>query len=117
VRGDATFSFGDVPFYLYPYIPLRGAPVLRYQGEEVAAVETEVRWQFWKRFSVVGFAGGGAAWNDFEHTRNEVGIVTGGTGFRYELARRYGLHAGLDVAFGPEGPVLYIQFGKAWARP
>ena len=44
-------------------------------------------------------------------------LVTGGTGFRYELARKYGLHMGVDVAFGPDGPVFYIQFGSAWARP
>ena len=60
VRGGSTFSFGEVPFYLLPFISLRGAPVMRYQGEDVAEVETELRWQFWKRFSLVGFVGGGA---------------------------------------------------------
>jgi glucose/arabinose dehydrogenase len=43
--------------------------------------------------------------------------VTGGGGFRYELARKYKLHMGLDVAFGPDGPALYVQFGSAWMRP
>jgi hypothetical protein len=44
-------------------------------------------------------------------------IVTGGTGFRYEVARRYGLHMGVDVAFGPDDPAIYVQFGSAWLRP
>jgi glucose/arabinose dehydrogenase len=44
-------------------------------------------------------------------------VTTGGAGFRYELARKYKLHAGADVAFGKDGPALYIQFGHAWARP
>ena len=44
-------------------------------------------------------------------------MVTGGTGFRYELARKYGLHAGLDVAFGPDETAIYIQVGSAWMRP
>jgi hypothetical protein len=117
VRGGATFAFGDVPFYLLPFISLRGAPVMRYQGQDVAEVETEVRWQFWKRYSLVGFVGGGAAWNDFQHLDNQVDVVTGGTGFRYELARKYGLHAGADVAFGPDGTAFYVQVGSAWARP
>ncbi len=117
VRAGATFTYGDTPFYMLPYISLRGVPVLRYQGEDVAEVETEARWQFWKRFSLVGFVGGGGAWNDFENVANQVGVVTGGTGFRYELARKYGLHAGVDVAFGPDGTVFYIQLGSAWARP
>jgi outer membrane protein assembly factor BamA len=117
VRGDAIFSFGDVPFYLRPFVALRGAPVMRYQGEEVAQVEAEVRWQCWKRFSIVGFAGYGAAWNDLERVDNTRTIVTGGTGFRYEIARAYGLHMGVDLAFGPDVTAIYVQFGSAWMRP
>jgi outer membrane protein assembly factor BamA len=117
VRGDAAFSFGNVPFYMRPFIFLRGVPVMRYQGEETAQVEAELRWQFWKRFSLVGFAGTGGAWNDFERFDNSVTVVTGGTGFRYEIARKYGLHMGLDVAFGPDTTAIYVQFGSAWARP
>ncbi len=117
LRGDATFSFGDAPFYMRPSIGLRGAPAMRYQGEETAQIEAELRWQFWKRFSVIGFAGCGAAWNDFERFDKTLGIVTGGSGFRYELAHKYGLHMGMDVAFGPDGPAVYVQFGSAWMRP
>jgi outer membrane protein assembly factor BamA len=117
VRADAAASFGDEPFYLRPYISLRGAPTLRYQGEEVAQIETELRWQFWKRFSLVGFVGGGAAWNHLERFNNTQTIVTGGAGFRYEIARAYGLHIGLDVARGPNDTAVYLQIGSAWARP
>lgn len=117
IRGDGILSFGDVPFYLRPFVFMRGVSAMRYQGEHVAQVEAELRWQFWKRFSLVGFAGGGAAWNDFEHVDNPLTVVTGGTGFRYELARKYGLHIGMDVAFGPDDPIIYVQFGSAWMRP
>ena len=116
-RGDIDMSFGDMPFYLRPYVSLRGAPVLRYQGEHAAKLEAELRWQFWKRFSLVGFAGTGTAWNDLPGVENEQGVTTGGGGFRYELARKYKLHMGVDVAFGPDGPALYVQFGSAWFRP
>jgi outer membrane protein assembly factor BamA len=117
VRVDATSSFGDVPFYMRPFVALRGAPIMRYQGEHVAQVEAEMRWQFWKRFSLVGFAGAGAAWNDFDRLENQVTLVTGGAGFRYEVARKYGLHMGVDLAFGPDTTAIYVQFGSAWARP
>ena len=117
LRGRSQFSFGDTPFYMRPFIALRGVAMLRYQGEEVADVETEVRWQFYKRFSLVGFAGAGASWNDFESLDDTQTVFTGGTGFRYEIARRYGLHTGLDVAFGPDNPVIYLVFGSAWLRP
>ena len=117
VRGGATLSFGDVPFYMLPFVVLRGAPAMRYQGDEEAEAEVEARWQFWKRFSLVVFAGGGLARSDSDRDTDDSVVVTGGAGFRYELARKYGLHAGLDVAYGPDGPILYVQFGSAWARP
>jgi outer membrane protein assembly factor BamA len=117
IRGDGAASFGDAPFYLRPFISLRGAPILRYQGEEVAQVEAELRWQFWRRFSLVAFAGGGAAWNDFERFDSTQAIATGGVGVRYELARRYGIHMGVDVAFSPDNAAVYLQVGSAWARP
>ncbi len=117
LRGEVAASFGDAPFYLRPFVYLRGAPIMRYQGEEMAQLEAELRWQFWKRFSVVGFAGGGAAWNDFERFDSTQTVVTGGVGFRYELARAYGIHMGVDVAFGPDNTAVYIQVGSAWTRP
>jgi hypothetical protein len=117
LRGDGAASFGDAPFYLRPFISLRGAPIMRYQGEEIAQIETEVRWQFWKRFSLVGFAGAGAAWNDFDRVNAAQTVITGGVGARYEIARKYGIHVGLDVAFGPDHTAAYVQMGSAWARP
>jgi len=117
LRAEVAASFGDVPFYLRPFIQLRGAPIMRYQGEETALMEAELRWQFWKRFSVVGFVGGGAAWNDFERFESAQTVVTGGGGFRYEVARRHGVHVGLDLAFGPDNTAVYVQVGSAWARP
>ena len=117
IRGDGKASFGDAPFYMLPFISLRGAPILRYQGKAVAQTEVEVRWQFWRRISLVGFGGLGATWNDVEHFDNQRTIETGGAGFRYELARHYGIHAGLDLAFGPDETAIYVQMGNAWARP
>jgi hypothetical protein len=38
-------------------------------------------------------------------------------GLRYEIARKYGIHLGLDVAFGPDNTAVYVQVGSAWARP
>jgi outer membrane protein assembly factor BamA len=117
VRGDGAASFGDVPFYLRPFIALRGVPAMRYQGEQVAQIEAELRWQFWKRLSLVGFMGCGTAWNEFERFESTQTVVTRGFGLRYEMARKYGIHMGLDLAFGPDDTAIYVQFGSAWARP
>jgi hypothetical protein len=96
---------------------MRGVPVMRYQGEEIAQGEVELRWQFWRRFSLVAFGGVGCAWNHFEKLDNSTAVVAGGPGFRYELARQHGIHMGIDVGFSRETTAFYVQVGNAWLRP
>jgi hypothetical protein len=117
IRGSVHMSFGEVPFYQRPYIVLRGAPVMRYQGEHVAFSEAELRWKIMNRVSLIGFAGLGVTSDHFRDVQWSNNIVTGGLGIRYELARKQGLHMGVDVGFSEEGPALYIVFGNAWLRP
>ncbi|NTV82283.1 MAG: hypothetical protein HGA24_12795, partial [Candidatus Aminicenantes bacterium] len=76
----------------------------------------ELRWQFWKRFSLVGFGGAGTAWIDLDRFERQSTVGSGGAGFRYELARKYKLHMGVDVTFGPDGGAFYVQLGSAWMR-
>ncbi len=117
LKGQVSASFGNAPFYMKPFVYMRGLPAMRYQGEEVAQLEGELRWQFWKRFSLVGFFGGGTAWNEWDSFERSQTVTAGGAGFRYEISRKYGIHTGLDVAFGPDDPTFYIQVGSAWSRP
>jgi hypothetical protein len=117
LRADLGATFRDAPFYVRPYIDMRGVPLMRHQGEEIAQAQMELRWQFWGRLSVLGFVGAGSAWNDFEKLDNSSSVVAGGPGLRYELARDYGIHMGIDVGFSRDATAFYIQFGNAWMRP
>ena len=42
--------------------------------------------------------------------------MTQGLGVRYFVARKLGLHAGIDVARGPEDTHYYLTVGYAWQR-
>ncbi len=117
VRGTARTSTEGTPFYLRPFVMLRGAQALRYQGTQAGEVEGELRWQLHPRFSLVGFGGAGIARSSGAQREREQTVTTVGAGFRYLLARQYGMHVGVDVAHGPDGPVLYVVFGSAWIRP
>lgn len=117
VRAAGKSSSDGTPFFLRPYVVLRGVQALRYQGEQAAEVEAELRWQFHPRFSLVGFAGAGNARSDLAGQDRDHSIGAGGAGFRYLMARSYGLHMGLDLAVGPDDPVVYVVFGSAWLRP
>ncbi len=116
LRGDTEGVWGDrIPFYEYPFIQMRGIKILRYQGERVALGEVELRWSFRPRWVAVGFAGAGRAWSRDEG-EGRGPVVSKGIGFRYLIARRLGLQAGLDVAKGPEDTAFYIVVGSGWLR-
>ena len=115
-RVDAEAIDGDdAPFYEYPFINMRGVPMMRYQGEETFVGEAEVRWDFTPRWSAIGFVGAGAAKSDRGNGDDET-VVSKGIGFRYLMARRFGMRAGIDVAWGPEDVAWYLQIGYAWSR-
>jgi outer membrane protein assembly factor BamA len=113
LRADARFARGDVPFYMLPYIDLRGIPAARFQDSSVAVLETELRYDIDERWSLVGFIGAGKAWGRDTFPDAET-PVSGGTGFRYLIARRLGLYVGIDYAKSTVGDAIYIQVGGAW---
>lgn len=105
-----------VPFFELPYVSLRGIPMLRYQDHNALVGETEWRWQVFSRWSAVGFVGVGYTApkiNEFDFTDSHI---AGGMGFRYFIAKDYGLHAGVDVARGPEIWAWYLTIGSNWFR-
>jgi len=116
-RGDYQQVEGDAPFYARPYIYMRGIPAMRYPGERVGVVEGEVRWQFLGRWSVVAFGGVGSARIDEGPAPRTKTAGAGGLGFRYEIAHKFGMHVGVDVARGPDDTAVYLTVGNAWFRP
>jgi hypothetical protein len=118
LRGSARTSSDGTPFFLRPFVWLRGVPALSVQGEQASEFEAELRWQLHSRFSLVGFGGAGLAYSSSAVAgERDERVTAGGAGFRYLLARRHGMHMGIDLAFGPSDPVIYVVFGSAWMRP
>lgn len=116
-RGNYQQAAGDPPFYARPFIYMRGIPAMRYPGERVGVAEGEIRWQFHGRWSVVAFGGFGSARITEGPAPRTSNAGAGGVGFRYEIARRFGMHVGVDVAGGPDGGAVYLTIGNAWFRP
>jgi hypothetical protein len=107
---------GDPPFYSLPFVWMRGIPAMRYQGDTVAQVETEVRWTIKGPWNLVGFVGYGNTWSDNPSLDSDDLILSGGAGVRIEIARKLGFMTGIDIARGPEEWAVYLQFGQAWGH-
>jgi hypothetical protein len=116
-RANYAWSSNGTPFFLRPYIQLRGVPAMRYQGDTMGSVEVEARWPVSGRWSGVVFGGAGSARTDrdaFDGTQN---VGSGGVGFRYALARKFGMDVGLDLARSSGTTAVYLVVGNAWFRP
>jgi hypothetical protein len=85
-------------------------------AEASSEAESELRWQLHPRFSLVAFSGTGVARSEIGETQRDETVTAGGAGFRYLIARKHGMHIGLDVAAGPDEPIIYVVFGSAWLR-
>jgi hypothetical protein len=114
IRLDGETVSGDVPFFGYPFVNLRGIPALRYQGEDVVTLEVEYLWGFTPRWSLALFAGGGKTTSISEFGSDSETVAAGGAGFRYRIARKLGMQVGVDVARGPEETAVYLTVGSAW---
>jgi len=114
LSGEIADSDERLPPFAQPALSLRGIPAARYQGTHVGVLEAEVTWEIDNRWSILGFAGAGRAADSNSSFDSASSRVSKGLGFRYQLARRYGFHMGIDVARGPEDTVFYIQAGSAW---
>lgn len=95
----------------YPDIELRGIARNRYQGTSTASIESQVTYSFTNRWSSSVFAGVGSATDATNELFSDGNHYAYGVGFRYLIARRYGLKVGIDVAKSEEDNALYFQVG------
>lgn len=114
LRLEGSLANGETPFYSVPFIALRGIPALRYQNDVAVMGEVEAVWQVLSRWSILGFVGSGRVAESFSDLDKATSRNTFGAGFRYLIARKFGLHSGIDIARGPEETYVYIQIGSAW---
>ncbi len=109
IRGG--FSMGDVPFYALPHIQLRGVANRRYQAKNVLDTEIEARYQVTDRWSLVPFAGVGAAATDIDEFKDSKPRWAGGIGIRYLIAQKLRMHYGIDMAKSEDDWAIYFTLG------
>lgn len=68
------------------------------------------------RWSLVGFGCIAKAYPDFDEWKTTDIAWSAGSGIRYLLAKLFNMHAGLDVARGPEQWTFYFVVGSSWSR-
>lgn len=117
MRGDGQFSSSDAPFYDLPGLNIRGLPRGRFVDDVAVLGETELRYDFARRWTAVGFVGVGWVADSIDSLFDADARWAGGAGLRYLIAEDYGLRLGVDVAHGDGEFAFYIGIGTGWMRP
>lgn len=102
-----------LPPTVKPYVALRGISAYRFQGDEIQTVQSQLTYDINYRWKASVFYGVGRALDNGEQNHDDLAIGYG-TGFRYKIARRYGLSIGADVAFSDEERTFYISIGSGF---
>ena len=96
-----------------PYVVLRGVSSYRYQGDEIETLQAQLTYSINHRWKVSGFYGAGQA-AQRSGDEQDSRVNAGGVGFRYQIARRYGLHIGMDYAMSDEESAIYFNVGSGF---
>jgi hypothetical protein len=116
--GLITSGGGEAPFYDLPGLMTRGIPRGRYVDNAALLAEAELRYDVTTRWSLIGFGSVGRVADDFGDLGSADTHGAVGTGFRYLVARQYGMRMGLDVGYSDDDDwTVYVTLGTGWVRP
>ena len=116
VRYDTRHALGDIPFWVKPFVDMRGVPLGKYQNSHVDVLETELTFNVYRRWHLKAFTGIANAYSNFGSFSDGSAVRNVGTGIRYELAKVLGIHMGMDFAWSNDDFGFYFVAGHAWMR-
>ncbi|MGC3943663.1 MAG: BamA/TamA family outer membrane protein [Chryseolinea sp.] len=105
-------GFGDVPFSGQQSIggkDIRGYTDGKYRGDIEATVQSEYRWNFYKRWGMVAFFGLAIT------ERPYSGVLPGGgAGLRFKMLEARNVNIGIEGAFGKKDQGIYFRIGETF---
>jgi outer membrane protein assembly factor BamA len=111
----AAHAGDDTPFFMLPFVSIRGFPAGQYMDQSVVQGETELRWMFRNNFGAVVFAGAGIAAPGFTSLGDGRDAYGFGGGLRYSISDVDKLNLGIDVAYGSSDNVaVYFRVSEAF---
>jgi outer membrane protein assembly factor BamA len=116
-RAFAGLGIGDLAFsqqYIVGRTDIRGYTQGAHRGNYLLAVQGEYRWNFFKRWGAVGFAGLATvldSLNEADDGRILPGI---GAGIRFTAFTDNNMNVGLDIAAGDGDWGVYFRIGEAF---
>lgn len=118
-RFSTQIAHGDVPFQGQNVVmgdDIRGYTNGKHRANQIYALQTEYRWNFYKKFGLVGFFGLASAVESFNNLSDSEVLPGAGFGLRYMMIPSERINVGFDIATGKDDWGIYFRIGEAFAR-
>ena len=116
-RVYSGIGLGDVNFnqqFIVGGTDIRGYSFGQFRGNYLVAAQGEYRYNFWKRFGAVGFAGLATIFGASNEDDNGRLIPGAGFGVRYTYLKDTHSNVGFDIGWGDGDWGIYFRFSEAF---
>jgi outer membrane protein assembly factor BamA len=117
----ATFNVaaGDVPFEGQTVVggdDIRGYSQGKYRNDQVYTLQTEYRWNFYKKWGMVAFAGLASAVEKFSDIPKSEILPGVGAGLRFKMLPAEKINIGIDAGVGRGDYSITFRIGESFGR-
>ena len=119
LRTHFDLGTGDVPFEGQSVVgmdDIRGYSQGKYRGDQLYTLQTEYRWNFYKRWGMVGFFGLASAVESFSDIFDSQVLPSAGAGIRFKMIPSEKINIGIDGAIGRDDYSITFRIGEAFSR-
>jgi outer membrane protein assembly factor BamA len=119
MRATFNIATGDVPFEGQTVVggdDIRGYSQGRYRNDQVYTLQAEYRWNFYKRWGLVAFAGLASAVEKFADIPDELILPGAGAGIRFKMLPTEKVNIGIDAGVGRDDYSITFRIGESFGR-
>jgi outer membrane protein assembly factor BamA len=119
VRASFNIAAGDVPFEGQSVVggdDIRGYSQGKYRDDQVYTLQAEYRWNFYKRWGLVAFAGLASAVPKLSEIPDKDLLPGAGAGIRFKMLPSEKINIGIDGAAGKGDYSITFRIGEAFGR-
>ena len=119
IRATFDVASGDVPFEGQTVVggdDIRGYSQGKYRNDQVYTLQAEHRWNFYKRWGMVAFAGVANAVEKLSDIPQSEFLPGAGAGIRFKMLPSERINIGIDAAVGKEDYSITFRIGEAFGR-
>lgn len=113
-RTELQAAEEGAPFFMLPYVDVRGVPSAYYRDQATLSVHLEGRFRFSDRWGMNTFIEAGTFGPELSAVTTHGTGPSYGLGIRWQVTAAQELNLGVDIAFHDDEEALYVMIGESF---